>query len=93
MLGMRLRQMRLNSGETQERFAARLGVSIPTLRSMENGDPAVKIGLWAKALWILDRLHDIDALLGQPPSLFDQYERDQNYKEIMKRRASRRKSR
>lgn len=93
MLGMRLRQMRLESGDTQGRFAARLGVSIPTLRGMENGDPAVKFGLWAKALWILDRLHDMDALLGQPPSLFEQYESKQTYQEIMKRRASKGKSR
>lgn len=87
-LGMRLRQTRLNSGDTQERFAARLGISIPTLRGMENGDPAVKLGLWAKALWILDRLNDMDALLEQPTSLFDQYERKQTYQDIMKRRAS-----
>ncbi|MEW6666836.1 MAG: helix-turn-helix transcriptional regulator [Thermodesulfobacteriota bacterium] len=93
LLGMRLRQMRLNSGETQARFAARLGISIPTLRGMENGDPAVKVGLWAKALWVLDRLHDMDALLGQRGSLFDEYERKRAYQEIMKRRASKGKRR
>lgn len=89
LLGMRLRRMRLDTGETQARFAARLGISIPTLRGMEKGDPAVKLGLWAKALWILDRLRDIDALLGQPTSLFDQYESRETYQEVMKRRASR----
>ena len=38
-LGLRLLECRLGRNEPQERFAARLGVSIPTLRKMENGDP------------------------------------------------------
>ena len=42
-LGERLKSVRLDRNETQDRFAARMGVSVPTLRNMEKGDPAVRI--------------------------------------------------
>jgi transcriptional regulator with XRE-family HTH domain len=70
-LGLRLRECRLDRNEPQERFAARLGVSIPTLRKMENGDPSVNIGLWAETLWLLERMADIDGILKKEVSLFD----------------------
>ena len=73
-LGLRFRECRLDINEPQERFAARLGVSIPTLRKMENGDPSVSIGLWAETLWILERMADIDGILKKELSLFDQME-------------------
>ena len=69
-LGQRLRAIRLDRDETQKRFAARLGVSVPTLRAMEQGDPGVRIGLWAEALWLLDRLDDLDRLLAVKDDLF-----------------------
>ncbi len=69
-----LRECRLVRNEHQERFAARLGISIPTLRKMENGDPSVSIGLWAETLWILERLADLDGILQEEASLFDQME-------------------
>lgn len=73
-LGLRLRECRLSRNEPQERFAARLGVSIPTLRKMENGDPSVSIGLWAETLWLLERMTDMDGILKKEVSLFDQME-------------------
>jgi len=39
-LGTRLREERLRRNETQALFAARVGVSVPTLRKMEAGDPS-----------------------------------------------------
>ena len=36
-------------------WAARLQVSVPTLMRMEKGDPTVSMGVYATALWILDR--------------------------------------
>ena len=73
-LGLRLRECRLLRNEPQERFAARLGISIPTLRKMENGDPSVSIGLWAETLWLLERMKDMDEILKNEVSLFDQME-------------------
>lgn len=52
-------------------FAARIGVSVPTLRSMERGAPTVHIGAWTNALWALDRLDDVAAVLAPRESLLD----------------------
>jgi transcriptional regulator with XRE-family HTH domain len=79
-LGKRLRENRLDRDEPQERFAARLGVSVPTLRKMENGDPTVKIGTWVEALWLLDRLSDVDSVLKKDKTLFDEWEKKQKKK-------------
>jgi transcriptional regulator with XRE-family HTH domain len=73
-LGSRLRSERLKRNETQAVFAARIGVSVPTLRKMESGDSTVLIGHWAAALDVLDRAGDIDAILVEPEDLFAKYE-------------------
>jgi transcriptional regulator with XRE-family HTH domain len=70
-LGSRLRAERLSRNEPQARFAARLGVSVPTLRRMEQGDPTAQIGHWLTALMLLDRLNEFEALLAPRHSLFD----------------------
>jgi transcriptional regulator with XRE-family HTH domain len=69
-LGSRIRELRLIRNEPQERFAARLGVSVPTLRKMENGSETVMLGIWAEALYIAGRLDDLDAVLANKPDLF-----------------------
>jgi transcriptional regulator with XRE-family HTH domain len=69
-LGSRLRAERLQRNETQARFAARLGVSVPTLRRLEQGDASAQIGHWLAALEVLGRLHEADAWLGARTSLF-----------------------
>lgn len=74
-LGARLRDERLKRNETQAMFAARIGVSIPTLRKMEGGDSTVQIGHWATALDVLDRLPELDMLLSPPEDLFAKLER------------------
>jgi transcriptional regulator with XRE-family HTH domain len=76
-LGKRLRALRLERNERQEDFAARLGVSVPTLRKLEQGDPAVAVGTWLDAIWLLDRLDDLAQVLAPRKSLFDQWERQQ----------------
>jgi hypothetical protein len=43
-----------------------------TLRAMEHGTATVQIGAWIKALWILDRLEDLNGVLAQKESLLDQ---------------------
>ena len=78
-LGTRLKDARLERNESQQRFAARLGVSVPTLRKMEKGDPTVAVGTWAQALWLLDRVADLDKVLA-PTSLFAEWDRRQALK-------------
>ena len=89
-LGTRLKEARLERDESQQRFAARLGVSVPTLRKMEKGDPTAAVGTWAQALWLLDRVEDLDKLLA-PTSLFAQWDKRQAPKK--RQRASRGKNR
>lgn len=36
-LGSRLRRARIDRGDTMEKFAVRLGVSVPTIRALEKG--------------------------------------------------------
>ena len=73
-LGSRLKAERLRRNEPQARFAARIGVSVPTLRKMESGDPTVQIGYWSTALGILDRSGDLDAILASPEDLFARFD-------------------
>lgn len=88
-LGTRLKDARLERDESQQRFAARLSVSVPTLRKMEKGDPTVAVGTWAQALWLLDRLEDLDKVLAAT-SLFAEW--DKSRAPQKRRRASKRKS-
>ena len=69
-LGARLRAQRLMRNEPQARFAARLGVSVPTLRRLEQGDASAQIGHWLGALELLGRLHEAEAWLAPQTSLF-----------------------
>jgi DNA-binding XRE family transcriptional regulator len=74
-LGMRLKSARErfhgNRRERQSDFAARVGVSVPTYRKMEKGDPGVPIGYWVRALWLLDRLDELDGLIAPADPVFD----------------------
>lgn len=62
-LGKRLRRARTDRGFTQAELAARLNVSVPTLRQMEKGAPTVAIGTWAGALAALGRQGELASLL------------------------------
>lgn len=52
-LGEHLALARLRRKESQRKWAARLGVSVPTLIRLEKGDPSVSMGVYASALWLL----------------------------------------
>lgn len=52
-LGEHLALARLRRRESQKAWAARLGVSVPTLIRLEKGDPSVSMGVYATALWML----------------------------------------
>ena len=55
-LGENLAIARVRRKESQRTWAKRLGVSIPTLIRMEQGEPSVGIGLFATALCLLGRV-------------------------------------
>lgn len=54
-LGSHLAVARVRRKESLATRAKRVGVSIPTLVRMESGDPAVSIGIYATALWLIGR--------------------------------------
>lgn len=74
-LGLRLRDERIRRNDSQAKFAARIGVSIPTLRKMEVGDSSVQIGHWFAALSVLGREQDFDSLLAPKEDLFTKFEK------------------
>lgn len=86
-LGARLRSHRLRRNDSQAIFAARIGVSVPTLRKMEVGDSSVLVGYWVAALDAIDRAGDLEKVLSEPEDLFVKYDQ---IKVTLPRRASRR---
>ena len=69
-LGERLRTRRLQRNERQASMAARIGVSVPTYRKMEQGDPAAPLGSWVRAAALIGDLQALEEAF--PVSLFDQ---------------------
>src|SRR5215510_4295620 len=80
-LGENLAIARVRRKESQRAWAKRLGVSIPTLIRMEQGEPSVAMGVYATALW----------LIGRTPALAEPKE-DQGALELDVRRASERRA-
>jgi hypothetical protein len=69
-------------------WAQRLGVSVPTLIRLEQGDPGVGIGIVATALWMLGRASALPEL-ADPEK--DRGALELDVREVLKRRAARRK--
>jgi len=61
-LGEDLTIARKRRGESRRIWAERIGVSEPTVDRMERGDPAVAIGIYATALWLMGRASEISQL-------------------------------
>lgn len=55
-LGENLAIARIRRKESQRVWARRLGVSVPTLIRMEQGDPGVSMGIYATALWLIGKV-------------------------------------
>lgn len=55
-LGAHLAVARKRRKESQRAWALRIGVSVPTLIRMEQGDAAVGMGVYASALWLMGRV-------------------------------------
>jgi hypothetical protein len=64
-LGADLATARKRRKQPLRAWAVRLDVSVPTLMKMEKGDPAVSIGVYATALWIIGR-HGALGLVADP---------------------------
>jgi transcriptional regulator with XRE-family HTH domain len=61
-LGTAVRVGRIRRRLSAQDFASRLGVTLPTLRKLEQGDPGVAVATFVSALWLiglLDRLRDL----------------------------------
>lgn len=54
-LGEHLAIARARRRESQRAWAARIGISVPTLIRLEKGDPSVGMGVYASALWLMGR--------------------------------------
>jgi hypothetical protein len=55
-LGENLAVARVRRRESQRVWAKRLGISVPTLIRMEQGDSGVGAGIYATALWLMGRV-------------------------------------
>lgn len=56
-LGGDLAIARKRRSESLKSWSERMQVSIPTLARMEKGDPRVSMGVYATALWLINRQH------------------------------------
>jgi transcriptional regulator with XRE-family HTH domain len=51
--GAAIRVARIRRRQSAQEFAARLGVTLPTLRKLERGDPGVALATFVSALWLI----------------------------------------
>jgi hypothetical protein len=58
-LGENLAIARVRRRESQRAWSKRVGVSVPTLIRMEQGDPGVSAGIYATALWLIGRVQSL----------------------------------
>lgn len=56
-LGLHLAVARLRRRESLRTWAKRMGVTTATLQRLEGGDPTVSMGVYATALWLIQRDH------------------------------------
>lgn len=87
-IGGRLKAARLASNESQEVFAARIGLTRQSYSKMEKGAASVPIGSWLAASDILNRLDTWQGVLAEKTDLFEQFER----KQLARQKAGSRKS-
>jgi len=87
-VGDRLKAARLARNESQEVFAARIGLTRQSYSKMEKGTASVPIGSWLAASGILNRLDTWQGVLAEKTDLFAEFER----KQLARQKASSRKS-
>ncbi len=84
-LGADLSTARKRRRQSQREWAQRLQVSVPTLIRLEKGDPSVSAGIYATALWLIQRhealgdladpQHDLAALEQEVGAARERYRR------------------
>ena len=85
-LGENLAVARVRRKESQRLWAQRLGVSVPTLIRMEQGDAGVGMGVYATALWLIGR---VAALPDVAAPQHDQGALEMDVREALRKRAVR----
>lgn len=86
-LGERLRAARLRRKMTQAIMAERVGVTVPTLKKLEEGDPTTSLATMIRALSVLGLAGDIDKIGAE-----DRLGRELQDSELASPRPSRRRS-
>lgn len=76
--GNRLREARLQRDDSQEFFAARIGISRQPYNKMENGAPTTPMGHRITASALLHRLETWGTVLAESENLFEQFEKRQS---------------
>ena len=66
-LGKRLRAARLRRKMTQPMLAERVGVSVPTIGKLEDGDPSTSLATMLRVLTVLGLAPGIDLLAAEDP--------------------------
>ena len=85
-LGDNLAVARIRRKESQRLLAQRLGVSVPTLIRLEQGDAGVGMGIYATALWLIGR---VAALPEVAAPQHDQGALEMDVREAVRKRAVR----
>ncbi len=62
---MRLRAARMRRGMTQGQLAERVGVSVPTIGKLEDGEPSTSLATMLRVLTVLGLGADIDMIAAQ----------------------------
>jgi DNA-binding XRE family transcriptional regulator len=83
-LGENLAIARVRRKESQRVWATRIGVSVPTLIRMEQGEAGVSMGVYATALWLMGRVQALSELADP--------KHDQGALELDVRRATKRRA-
>ena len=58
-LGENIAIARARRKESQRAWAERIGISVPTLIRLEQGDPSVSMAAYASALWLIGRVQSL----------------------------------
>jgi transcriptional regulator with XRE-family HTH domain len=70
-LGRWLRQARIEIRQSMAVFAEHIGVAESTVRAMEHGSAAVRIGTWVRAVQALARESSVAGLIAQDLAQFE----------------------
>lgn len=89
-LGLRLRKARILRGDKQKHLAARTGISLTIVGRIEKGDPSVSFGRYLKVASALDLLHTLGNTFLEEADPFEEYDREVETAEAIKRKRVRR---